>query len=280
MLQDSILQLFKSESEVVQQYIARLFNAFASLCEGKNCTMYGVYLRCPKWGIIKLPTNLGWMFSLCIRPHLPVSEPFLAAWFDGKLAGRSERLLDQRKCAGLLAEAESEVWMGRCRSTSWHQHWILHVQFVTAEVKLPVDEMLPEIPAWKCCDLNTNFNTFWSCRRQLQTLMIEEGIIAWLVSVLEDNDSLSDYTLEYSVALMMNLCLRTAGRHTVLGSGCSKRRMADSDVKHLSCCFPSGLHSGDFMTLFLLSGTKLQNLMMSLLGLQPDSVVFCNLSVL
>ena len=41
--------------------------------------------------------------------------------------------------------------------------------------------------------------------------MIEDGILNWLVTVLEDNDSLSDYTLEYSVALLMNLCLRTAG---------------------------------------------------------------------
>ena len=58
----------------------------------------------------------------------------------------------------------------------------------------------------------------------MQTQMIEEGIIAWLVSVLEDNDSLSDYTLEYSVALLMNLCLRSAGdffchqrMHSILG---------------------------------------------------------------
>ena len=41
--------------------------------------------------------------------------------------------------------------------------------------------------------------------------MIEEGIILWLVTELEDNDSLSDYLLEYSVALLMNLCLRSAG---------------------------------------------------------------------
>ena len=46
----------------------------------------------------------------------------------------------------------------------------------------------------------------------MQSQMIEEGIIAWLVSVLEDNDNLSDYTLEYSVALLMNLCLRSAGK--------------------------------------------------------------------
>ena len=58
-------------------------------------------------------------------------------------------------------------------------------------------------------------NRFYVCSRQLQTIMIEEGVINWLVSVLEDNDALSDYTLEYSVALLMNLCLRSAGTCTL-----------------------------------------------------------------
>ena len=48
--------------------------------------------------------------------------------------------------------------------------------------------------------------------------MIERGVIEWLVTVLEDNDSLSDYTLEYSVALLMNLCLRTAGKKKCIGN--------------------------------------------------------------
>lgn len=48
-------------------------------------------------------------------------------------------------------------------------------------------------------------------RRHLQTQMIENNLIPWLIDVLEEHDSLSDYTLEYSVALLMNLCLRTAG---------------------------------------------------------------------
>ncbi|XP_064610280.1 lisH domain-containing protein ARMC9-like isoform X2 [Liolophura sinensis] len=51
-----------------------------------------------------------------------------------------------------------------------------------------------------------------SLRRNLQSAMIEEGVVEWLVRILEDNDALSDYTLEYSVALLMNLCLRTAGK--------------------------------------------------------------------
>jgi len=41
--------------------------------------------------------------------------------------------------------------------------------------------------------------------------MIKDGLIFWLVDVLTDTDCLSDYTLEYSVALLMNLCLRSAG---------------------------------------------------------------------
>lgn len=41
--------------------------------------------------------------------------------------------------------------------------------------------------------------------------MIESDLVSWLIDVLEEHDSLSDYTLEYSVALLMNLCLRTSG---------------------------------------------------------------------
>nr|XP_006813646.1 PREDICTED: lisH domain-containing protein ARMC9-like [Saccoglossus kowalevskii] len=52
-----------------------------------------------------------------------------------------------------------------------------------------------------------------SLKRPLQSQMIEGGMISWLVSVLVDSDALSDYTLEYSVALLMNLCLRTTGKH-------------------------------------------------------------------
>ena len=43
-------------------------------------------------------------------------------------------------------------------------------------------------------------------------MMIDRDLIRWLVSLLEDHDALSDYTLEYSVALLMNLCLRSAGK--------------------------------------------------------------------
>lgn len=50
----------------------------------------------------------------------------------------------------------------------------------------------------------------------MQTKMTELGMVEWLVDLLEDTDSLSDYTLEYAVALFMNLCLRTAGSSSQL----------------------------------------------------------------
>ncbi|XP_045337650.1 lisH domain-containing protein ARMC9 isoform X8 [Leopardus geoffroyi] len=53
----------------------------------------------------------------------------------------------------------------------------------------------------------------FSLRRPLQTAMIRDGLIFWLIDILKDPDCLSDYTLEYSVALLMNLCLRSAGKN-------------------------------------------------------------------
>ncbi|NXA67010.1 ARMC9 protein, partial [Mohoua ochrocephala] len=52
----------------------------------------------------------------------------------------------------------------------------------------------------------------FSLRRSLQSAMIKDGLIFWLVDVLIDPDCLSDYNLEYCVALLMNLCLRSAGK--------------------------------------------------------------------
>ncbi|XP_037626415.1 lisH domain-containing protein ARMC9 isoform X4 [Sebastes umbrosus] len=51
-----------------------------------------------------------------------------------------------------------------------------------------------------------------SLRRSQQTAMITDDLIGWLVDELQDSDCLSDYTLEYSAALLMNLCLRTKGK--------------------------------------------------------------------
>ena len=51
-----------------------------------------------------------------------------------------------------------------------------------------------------------------SLRRQQQNVMIDADVIAWLVQQLDDVDSLSQYSVEYGTALLMNLSLRTAGK--------------------------------------------------------------------
>lgn len=51
-----------------------------------------------------------------------------------------------------------------------------------------------------------------SLRRRPQTIMIELKVIEWLVMVLRKHEELSEYSLEYSSALLMNLSLRTTGK--------------------------------------------------------------------
>eukprot|EP01135_Chromosphaera_perkinsii_P003112 Nk52_evm1s236 gene=Nk52_evmTU1s236 len=51
-----------------------------------------------------------------------------------------------------------------------------------------------------------------SLRRAAQSKMINSGLVKWLIDILSDLDSLSDYSTEYAAALLMNLSLRTAGK--------------------------------------------------------------------
>ncbi|KAK7477929.1 hypothetical protein BaRGS_00030838 [Batillaria attramentaria] len=121
---DSIMQMLTTSSDAVKQYLARFYNAIASLCVG--------------------------------RGYLAMNPDLLPALMDVLRNGEERDLVAQEMVLGALQKL--------------------------------------------------------SLRRQLQTAMIDRGVVEWLVGVLEDNDALSDYTLEYSVALLMNLCLRTAGK--------------------------------------------------------------------
>eukprot|EP00039_Didymoeca_costata_P008118 m.108287 g.108287 ORF g.108287 m.108287 type:complete len:849 (+) comp13957_c0_seq2:145-2691(+) len=51
-----------------------------------------------------------------------------------------------------------------------------------------------------------------SLRRTVQTMLIKLDTIAWVIELLSSADHLSEYSVEYAVALMMNLCLRTSGK--------------------------------------------------------------------
>uniref|UniRef100_A0A8B9KZ79 LisH domain-containing protein ARMC9 n=1 Tax=Astyanax mexicanus TaxID=7994 RepID=A0A8B9KZ79_ASTMX len=121
--QKSVLQLIRSNNEIVQQYTARLINAFASVSEGRT------YLS-------RFPSLLKLLVD-CLQTE----------------------------------EKDS----------------------VARENVLGAMQKL-------------------SLRRVHQSALIRNGMIGWLVDELQDSDCLSDYTLEYAVALLMNLCLRTQGK--------------------------------------------------------------------
>ena len=53
----------------------------------------------------------------------------------------------------------------------------------------------------------------FSLRKGAQTAMIEGGVIGWIVQILRTSqDFLSDYSMEYATALLMNLSLRNRGK--------------------------------------------------------------------
>ena len=73
-------------------------------------------------------------------------------------------------------------------------------------------------------------------RRSLQLSMINEGLIEWVLCILSDIDILSEYTLRYSLALLMNLCLRHEGM--AIGNEILKCLNAVLQVSRcvLNCC--------------------------------------------
>ena len=56
-----------------------------------------------------------------------------------------------------------------------------------------------------------------SLRRSVARMMIKNDIVQWIVdNLLSQPDALSDYTLRYSLALLMNISLRSIGEWSLL----------------------------------------------------------------
>jgi hypothetical protein len=59
-----------------------------------------------------------------------------------------------------------------------------------------------------------------SLRRKAQSIMIKENLIEFIIEFLSSNESsnnfISEETLEYCIALLMNLSLRTDGKKNVV----------------------------------------------------------------
>ncbi|CAH8499701.1 LisH domain-containing protein armc9 [Schistosoma haematobium] len=92
-----------------------------------------------------------------------------------------------------------------CRGRAYLSQNSLVVEILIDEVRKEQDE----------CITRENFVGAlqkMSLRRPMQTVMIKQGVILWVINLLENMHNLSDYTLEYAVALCMNLCLRSSGK--------------------------------------------------------------------
>ncbi|CAH8501292.1 unnamed protein product [Schistosoma rodhaini] len=92
-----------------------------------------------------------------------------------------------------------------CRGRAYLSQNSLVIEILIDEVRKEQDE----------CITRENFVGAlqkMSLRRPMQTVMIKQGVILWVINLLENMHNLSDYTLEYAVALCMNLCLRSSGK--------------------------------------------------------------------
>ncbi|KAJ8328414.1 LisH domain-containing protein armc9 [Batrachochytrium dendrobatidis] len=71
-----------------------------------------------------------------------------------------------------------------------------------------------------------------SLRRVAQSIMNKSCTISYLQSILKDIDSLSEYTIEYATALMMNLCLRKLGKQQCAASPEQTLLVLNSLIEH------------------------------------------------
>lgn len=68
--------------------------------------------------------------------------------------------------------------------------------------------------------------------------MVEGGVLGWLLRLLADQEPLSEYTLRYTLALLMNLCLRTAGETQLQEGGAALYSVSTTAGKKV--CVPLG----------------------------------------
>jgi len=109
--------------------------------------------------------------------------------------------------------------------------------------------------------------------------MIRGGkVIPWLIENLSEPDNLSEYLLEYAAALLMNLCLRTTGRCSLLNETENLLRVLTDLLSHENQNFKTYLN-GTLYSVLKMDKFKEKARAMGLKGLldsymkreQPDS---------
>ena len=71
-----------------------------------------------------------------------------------------------------------------------------------------------------------------SLRRVSQSIMNQNAWVAYLLDLFEDLEGLSEYTIEYGAALLMNLCLRTLGKKACLADPARTLRILNELLEH------------------------------------------------
>jgi hypothetical protein len=71
-----------------------------------------------------------------------------------------------------------------------------------------------------------------SLKRQAQSLMIQNDWVQYLFDLFEDLEGLSEFTIEYGSALLMNLCLRTTGKKVCLQNSTRTLRILNELLEH------------------------------------------------
>ena len=88
-----------------------------------------------------------------------------------------------------------------------HREGFFHSSLLSLSSSLQHSFLFSTLTLWTLhCILSLFCPSF---RWLLQYHMISVGLVKWLVAA--DSEGLSDYTLQYALTLLMNLCLQTAG---------------------------------------------------------------------
>ena len=83
-----------------------------------------------------------------------------------------------------------------------------------------------------------------SLRRELQDKMIDKGLIGWILVILNDElNDLSEYTVEYGTALLMNLTLRTKGKKQCQLNESHSKQILMTLLKLLDSSYVAQIHT-------------------------------------
>lgn len=150
-------------------------------------------------------TTIGpdWIHFYCCDVGYPLCVPTGDAIVRRLLCGEAgERRRSREECARLLS-CLAATSSGRSYLLTLGAEWLVETLFTGIRQETGDSKLRQHLLGClqKC-----------SLRKAVQDQAISTGGVEWTLTVLHDADTLSDYTVEYATALLLNLTLRTAGK--------------------------------------------------------------------